>query len=72
MKTDDYYEKQELRRGVTVLIGLAVMTAVEYFIGTSQLPNILLWVIALLKAGLVAWFFMHIYRAFSSEQGEHS
>jgi hypothetical protein len=28
-----------------------------------------MWLIALTKAGLVVWFFMHIKRAFSDEGG---
>ncbi|GAP05469.1 MAG TPA: hypothetical protein DEQ80_11410 [Anaerolinea thermolimosa] len=60
----------ELRRGVLVFVFLAILTAIEYFIGTHELPVILLWVIALIKAGLVIWYFMHLKRAFR-EEGEH-
>jgi|UniRef100_A0A7C4KI76 caa(3)-type oxidase subunit IV len=60
----------ELRRGVLVFVFLAILTAIEYFIGTHELPSILLWVIALVKAGLVIWYFMHLKRAFR-EEGEH-
>jgi len=60
---------QELRRGVMVFIALAILTAVEYIIGTHSAPVIFMWLIALTKAGLVVWFFMHIKRAFE-EEGE--
>ncbi len=60
----------ELRRGALVFLGLAVLTVVEYYLGTHEAPAIFLWVVALLKAGLVLIYFMHIGRVFRSE-GEH-
>ena len=58
-----------LKRGVITFIALAVLTGIEYVIGITELPAILLWLIALLKAGLVLWFFMHLPRVFSSGGG---
>ena len=58
-----------LKRGVMIFIALAVLTAVEYVFGVLELPAILLWIVALLKAGLVLWFFMHLPRVFSSDGG---
>lgn len=60
-----------LRRGVIVFAALAVLTAVEYFLGINEVPSILLWITALIKAGLVLWFFMHLPRVFSPEEGGH-
>ncbi|HMN59305.1 MAG TPA: cytochrome C oxidase subunit IV family protein [Anaerolinea sp.] len=62
-------KQDELRRGVLVFIALAVLTAIEYFIGTHEAPVIFMWIIALAKAGLVVWYFMHVKRAFSDEGG---
>jgi caa(3)-type oxidase subunit IV len=59
----------ELRRGVYVFAVLAVLTALEYWLGTSQAQAIFLWAIAILKAALVAVYFMHIGRLFSAEGG---
>ena len=59
----------ELRRGVIVFLALAALTGIEYLIGTQQAPRIFLWLIALMKAGLVMWFFMHLKRVFN--EGEH-
>lgn len=59
----------ELTRGVLVFLGLAVLTVLEYFLAVGELPSILLWIIALIKAGLVLWFFMHISRLAGSEGG---
>jgi cytochrome c oxidase subunit IV len=60
----------QLKRGVLVFAVLAILTAVEYLIGTNQVSVILLWLIALVKAGTVIWFFMHVFRLFGSE-GDH-
>ena len=59
----------ELRRGVLVFLALAVLTAVEYIIGTNEAPTIFLWVIAILKGALVLVYFMHITRLTGSEGG---
>jgi hypothetical protein len=61
--------KSELSRGVMVFIALAVLTVLEYFLAVNQVTSVLLWIIALLKAGLVMYFFMHIFRLFRSEGG---
>ncbi len=60
----------ELKRGVLVFIALAVLTVIEYILGVQEAAAIFLWVIALLKAGLVVVYFMHIGRLFRPE-GEH-
>lgn len=59
----------ELQRGVVVFLALAVLTALEYFLGTQEVPSIFLWVIAILKATLVLVYFMHISRLSGSEGG---
>jgi heme/copper-type cytochrome/quinol oxidase subunit 4 len=63
-------KKDELRRGVMVFIWLAALTVVEYILGVQEVAAIFLWIIALLKAGLVLVYFMHIGRVFRPE-GEH-
>lgn len=60
----------ELRRGVYVFLALAVLTAVEYLLGTNEVAAIFLWIIAILKGTLVVVYFMHITRLSSSE-GNH-
>ncbi len=60
----------ELRRGVYVFLALAVLTAVEYLLGTNEVAAIFLWIIAIFKGTLVAVYFMHITRLSGSE-GSH-
>lgn len=59
----------ELTRGVIVFAALAVLTVIEYFLGVAEAPAILLAIIAVIKAALVLWYFMHIARLFKSEGG---
>ncbi len=59
----------ELRRGVMVFLALAILTTVEYVIGTNEAPTIFLWVIAIFKGALVLVYFMHIARLSGSEGG---
>lgn len=59
-----------LTRGVVVFAMLAVLTAIEYFLAVWHVSTVFLWLIALLKAGLVLWFFMHLPRVFNPG-GEH-
>jgi len=65
----DKIKSDELTRGVAVFLGLALLTALEYVLAVSEVPAVLLWLIALVKAGLVLWFFMHIFRLSGSEGG---
>jgi cytochrome c oxidase subunit 3 len=51
-----------LRQGVIIFIYLAVLTALEYFVAVAMDLVPLLVVIALVKAGLVLYYYMHIYR----------
>jgi len=56
-------EKQgALRRGVVVFGFLAALTALEFFIAVAMDAIILLSVVALLKAGLVVYYYMHVYK----------
>lgn len=60
-----------LRRSVIVFLGLAILTAVEFILAKMSVPSIILWIIALTKAGLVINFFMHISRLFQPDEVGH-
>ena len=68
----DNKKSAALMQGLFVFIALAVLTAVEYFIGVSTDMVGLLFILLLIKAALVVYFYMHISRLFSSEEGGHS
>jgi len=69
MNNENESKSQELTRGVYVFVVLAILTAIEYYLGTHATPAFFMWIIALIKAGLVIWFFMHLKRLFKEEEG---
>ena len=63
-------KKAAYRQGVLVFIGLAILTVGEFFVSAATDGSaVLLFIIALLKAGIIAQFFMHIYRLWRTEEG---
>jgi cytochrome c oxidase subunit 4 len=58
------------RIGVIIFIVLAVLTAVEYVVGLQPNTTVILFIIALIKAGLVVQYFMHVSKLWS-EEGSH-
>ncbi len=53
-----------MRTGLIVIAILAALTAVEWFVGTELDPNVVpLAVMSFVKAALIVWYFMHMYRA---------
>jgi caa(3)-type oxidase subunit IV len=60
----------DLTRGIVLLVILAALTAVEFLIAQMANATVILVLIALVKAGLVIWYFMHLPRVLKSE-GEH-
>jgi heme/copper-type cytochrome/quinol oxidase subunit 4 len=58
-----------LKRGFVIFIILGILTVIEYFLGINQVPQILLWTIAIIKVLLVLQYFMHIYKVFKSDDG---
>ncbi len=49
---------------------LAILTLVEFFVAINIPSAVLILLIALLKAVMVIWFFMHVYRLWRPE-GSH-
>ena len=62
-----------LRQGIVVFIFLAVLTALEFFVAIAIGAVTLLIAMALVKVGLVAYYYMHIYKlAEDSGNDSHS
>jgi len=58
----------EQKRGLIVIIVLAVLTAIEFGISVGlPNPNLVLTVISLVKAGLIVYYFMHISQLWRKE-----
>jgi cytochrome c oxidase subunit III len=64
-------QKTALNQGVIIFVFLAVLTALEFFIAVTVGAVALLILIALVKAGLVGYYYMHIYRLNREDEGEH-
>jgi cytochrome c oxidase subunit 4 len=61
--------KAAYRSGVYVLLGLGVLTALEFVIAiTLEGSAVFLFVVALVKAGLIIQYYMHLNRAWSEEE----
>jgi hypothetical protein len=61
--------RQAYRTGVFVLIGLALLTGLEFVIATMLgASTVFLFVIALAKAGIVLQYFMHVDSLWSEEE----
>ena len=57
------------RRGFLVLVGLAVLTGLEFLIaGLTNGSTVFLFIIGLLKAGIILQYFMHIYSLWAEEE----
>lgn len=57
--------------GAIVAVVLAVLTVVEYYIGLHFASPTLLLLLSVLKAALVVYFFMHVYRLWRADEGGH-
>ena len=56
------------RTGLYVFLALLVLTIAESIIGGLETPiTVLLLIIALVKAALIVYFFMHVYRLWREE-----
>jgi cytochrome c oxidase subunit 4 len=76
MKSSESVDKQSAavrkgayRQGIYVFIGLAVLTALEFVIASVLAGSVVfLFVIALVKAGLIIQYYMHLERVWSEEE----
>ena len=50
-----------------VFVILAVLTAVEYVLSQMNASAVFLFIIAVLKTGLIVNYFMHVYRLWREE-----
>src|SRR3972149_551296 len=60
-----------LRQGVIIFVYLAVLTGLEYFVAIAMDAVPLLVILAVVKAGLVLYYYMHVYRLNQEQAGDH-
>ncbi len=59
------------RKGILVMVVLAVLTALEFWVATAAGGSVaFLFIIALIKAGLIVQYYMHLESVWS-EEGAH-
>lgn len=61
------FKAKAYRRGTITFLILLLLTAVEFYVGVAMNSTALLLIIALIKAALIVYFFMHIYRLWREE-----
>ena len=67
----DYKEQKNI--GIAVFLLLVALTIGEFFIGSIAVDwNWPLWSIAIFKAALIIYYFMHVTRLFGSSEEEGS
>jgi caa(3)-type oxidase subunit IV len=70
-KQSDQKKKAEYRQNFFVFLVLVVLTLIEFFVAINlDDSTVLLLIIALVKAGIIVQFFMHIYRLWRPEEHE--
>lgn len=65
-------KKTALNQGVIIFVFLAVLTALEFFIAIAMDAVALLIIVALVKAGLVVYYYMHIYKLNAVDEGDEN
>lgn len=60
-------KKEAYRLIFVIFLVLAVFTGIEYVVSQTLDSIILLFLIALVKAGLIVNYFMHVYRLWREE-----
>ena len=64
-------KKTALNQGVTIFIFLAILTALEFFVAIALNAVAILAVVALIKGGLVLYYYMHIYKLNAEDSSDH-
>ena len=64
-------KKTMLSQGIYIFVYLAVLTGLEFFVAISFKSVALLIVVALVKAALVVYYYMHIYQLNAEAEGDH-
>ena len=61
-------KSKALRRGMWTFLALLVLTILEFGVAIALRGSIIpLFLIALIKAAMIVWVFMHIYRLWREE-----
>ena len=74
-------KQSPFRQGYIVFAVLMVLTLIEFFLGYEEFirpivgPNVSMFIplllIMILKAAIIVYYFMHIYKLWSNGEGQH-
>lgn len=67
---EEHHHSGSLVQGFVIFIFLAFLTLVEFAIAITNQSLLLLAIVALIKAGMVLYYYMHIYKL-AQEEHEH-
>lgn len=70
--TEKHEKTPLLSQGVYIFVYLAVLTLLEYFVAITFKSVAVLVAVALVKAALVVYYYMHIYKLNAEHEGDHS
>ena len=68
--THTQHKKSMLSQGVYIFVYLAVLTALEFFVALTFESVVILVVVALVKAVLVVYYYMHVYQLNAENEGD--
>jgi cytochrome c oxidase subunit 3 len=68
--TEKHDNTSLLSQGVYIFVYLAVLTALEFFVAITFQSVALLVVVAIVKAALVVYYYMHIYKLNAEHEGD--
>jgi cytochrome c oxidase subunit 3 len=64
-------KKSMLNQGILVFVYLGILTLLEFFVAITFEAIAVLVVVALVKAGLVVYYYMHVYQLNAESEGDH-
>jgi cytochrome c oxidase subunit IV len=69
LKIQEEHKSAAYELGGTVLLGLLILTAAEYAFGVRGFSVVALFIIVLVKGGMIMNYYMHVSRLWSEEEG---
>ena len=69
--THHHDNKSLLSQGVFIFVYLAVLTLLEFFVALTFKSVVVLVTVALVKAGLVVYYYMHVYQLNAESGADH-
>lgn len=69
--THNHDKASMLSQGIFIFVYLGILTLLEYFVAITFNAVAVLVAVALVKAGLVVYYYMHVYKLNAEHEGDH-